>query len=104
MDPHNNPYELLGVSPESDEAEIRQRYLALVREHSPERDPSRFARIRYAYETLRDPRKRLRDLLWMPPSQSESSPQLHAALRRGLLARRLNRTALRQLADSGNDR
>jgi curved DNA-binding protein CbpA len=56
----NDPYELLGVAPDADEAEIRRRYLELVREFSPERAPERFAAIRAAYDEVRDPLKRLK--------------------------------------------
>ena len=50
-----HPYEVLGVGPEATADEIRQRYLALVREFPPEREPKRFAEIRDAYDQLRDP-------------------------------------------------
>ena len=50
-----DPYEVLGLSPEAGEDEIRQRYLALVREFPPEREPKRFAEVRAAYDELRDP-------------------------------------------------
>lgn len=48
-----NPYETLGLAPAATEAEIKQTYFALVREHPPERDPDGFKRIRAAYEKLR---------------------------------------------------
>lgn len=50
-----DPYKVLNVGPEASPDEIRQRYLTLVREFSPERDPQRFAQIREAYDQLRDP-------------------------------------------------
>jgi len=50
-----DPYELLSVSPDATEEQIRQRYLALVREFPPEQEPKRFAEIRQAYDQLRDP-------------------------------------------------
>ncbi|TVS08581.1 MAG: J domain-containing protein [Planctomycetaceae bacterium] len=50
-----DPYQVLGIDPSADSEAIRKRYLALVREFSPERAPERFAEIRAAYETLRDP-------------------------------------------------
>lgn len=50
-----DPYEVLGVPRDADEAVIRRKYLELVRRHSPERDPARFAEIRAAYDRLRDP-------------------------------------------------
>ncbi|NOT62308.1 MAG: DnaJ domain-containing protein [Acidobacteria bacterium] len=48
-----NPYETLGLASSATEVEIKQAYFALVREHSPERDPEGFKRIRAAYEKLR---------------------------------------------------
>ena len=59
-----DPYETLGISPQADEKEIRDRYLELVREFPPDRAPERFASIRAAYEQLRDPAVRLRSLLF----------------------------------------
>src|ERR1700677_4994094 len=50
----DNPYVVLGVSPESDDETIRKRYLDLVRQFSPEQHPQRFAQIRAAYEAVRD--------------------------------------------------
>jgi len=46
---------VLGVSADATEEQIRQRYLALVREFPPEQEPKRFAEIRAAYDQLRDP-------------------------------------------------
>jgi curved DNA-binding protein CbpA len=60
----NDPYELLGVARDADDAEIRRRYLELVREFSPERAPERFAAIREAYDELRDPLQRLKAQLF----------------------------------------
>jgi len=50
-----DPYEVLGVERCAEESTIRCKYLELVRLHSPERDPKRFAEIREAYDHLRDP-------------------------------------------------
>ena len=50
----SDPYEVLGLSPDSDDETIRRRYLQLVREFSPERHPERFAEIRRAYDSLKD--------------------------------------------------
>jgi len=55
-----DPYSILGLSPDSSDDTIRRRYLALIRTHSPDRDPDRFTEIREAYEKLRDPVARLR--------------------------------------------
>ena len=50
-----DPYEILGIGIDADEAEIRRRYLELVREFPPDRAPERFAAIRAAYDQVRDP-------------------------------------------------
>ena len=55
-----DPYTLLGLPEDADDAAIRRRYLELVRTHTPERAPERFAAIREAYERLRDPASRMR--------------------------------------------
>jgi curved DNA-binding protein CbpA len=54
-----DPYETLGVTRTSSDAEIRRRYLELVRQFPPERDAERFAAIRHAYDELRDPVARM---------------------------------------------
>lgn len=51
----HDPHAVLGVSADAGEAEIRARYLQLVREFPPDRAPERFAEIRAAYDQLRDP-------------------------------------------------
>ena len=48
------PYEILGVKPEADDAEIRARYLDLIKQYTPEHHPQKFAAIRDAYEKLKD--------------------------------------------------
>jgi curved DNA-binding protein CbpA len=59
-----DPYEVLGIPPDSDDETIRRRYLQLVREFSPERHPERFAAVRHAYDSLRDLDTRLRHRLF----------------------------------------
>jgi curved DNA-binding protein CbpA len=56
----SDPYEVLGLSSDSDDEAIRRRYLELVRQFTPERAPEKFAAIRQAYESLRDLNTRLR--------------------------------------------
>jgi len=69
-----DPYQVLGLPPESGDDAIRRRYLELVRQFPPERHPERFAAVRQAYETLRDLDARLSYrlferfyLLWCKP-------------------------------------
>jgi len=53
-----DPFTVLGVAEDADDAEIRRRYLALVRDFPPDRDPDRFREYRAAYDALSDERKR----------------------------------------------
>ena len=55
-----DPYVVLGLPADSDDDTIRRRYLELVKQFSPERDPEKFAAIRRAYESMRDLETRLR--------------------------------------------
>ena len=54
-----DPYAILGLPRGCDESDVRRRYLELVRQFPPDRAPERFAEIRGAYESLRDPVVRL---------------------------------------------
>jgi len=58
-----NANETLGVPANASDEEIRAAYLRRVKEFPPDRSPDEFERIRDAYETLRDPRKRAKALL-----------------------------------------
>ncbi len=61
-----DPFLVLGVASDADDEEIKRRYLAQVRQYSPERDTERFQEIRAAFEQLRDHRSRLRVRLLAP--------------------------------------
>jgi len=56
-----NPYSLLGIAEaiEDDEA-VRNAWLEAVRRFPPEKAPEQFARIREAYEMIRDRESRFR--------------------------------------------
>ena len=60
---HEDPRQVLGISAEAGDEEIRAAYLRKVKEYPPDRAPQQFERVRDAYETLRDPRRRTRQLL-----------------------------------------
>lgn len=69
-----NPLEVLGISSEAGDDEIRAAYLRKVREYPPDRAPREFEKVRDAYELLRDPRRRTRFLLLSAdPNQSLAS-------------------------------
>jgi curved DNA-binding protein CbpA len=56
-------HEILGVPANASDDEIRLAYLGKVKEFPPERSPEEFERIRDAYDTLRDPRRRAKAML-----------------------------------------
>lgn len=55
-----DPIDVLGISQNATDEDIRAAYLLRVREYPPDRAPEQFEKIRDAYETLRDPRRRVR--------------------------------------------
>ena len=60
----NDARQILGVAPAASDEEIRAAYLRKVKEHPPEQSPELFEQIRDAYETLKDPRKRMAAMLF----------------------------------------
>ena len=94
-----DPYQVLGVDPSDDSETIRKRYLALVREFSPERAPERFAEIRAAYEKLRDPITSLQTRLFDLRS-SETFERLIAEEKQQLGRQRIPTDVLLSLADA----
>jgi curved DNA-binding protein CbpA len=93
-------FEVLGLTKDASEAEIRQRYLELVRAFSPERAPERFAAIHAAYSALRDPTARLESQLFNIECESDSLESLARDLRHRLRRVRLPVETLLLLADS----
>lgn len=59
----NHPWEVLGVGQEASPEQVRAAYLALVKQYPPDQAPERFERIRDAYDQMRDPRIRMRQML-----------------------------------------
>jgi molecular chaperone DnaJ len=59
----DNPYNILGVSPNATTDDIKKAFRTLAMRHHPDRNPStsaalRFHAIQQAYEVLSDPAKR----------------------------------------------
>ncbi|MEK7830314.1 MAG: DnaJ domain-containing protein [Acidobacteriota bacterium] len=72
----DNPYKTLGIERDATEAEIKQAYFGLIRQHSPEHDPEGFKRIRAAYEKLRAGGERAQtDLFLIDERFSELKPE-----------------------------
>jgi len=63
-----DPHRVLGLPQHASEEEIRARYLELVKEFPPDRDPDRFREVRAAYEAAKDPLVVARALL-QPPDE-----------------------------------
>ncbi len=61
-----DPHEVLGLPRDATDEAIRARYLELVKRHTPERDPERFAAVRAAYESLKDVVARVKSRLLTP--------------------------------------
>jgi DnaJ-class molecular chaperone len=93
-----DPYQVLGLEPGSDDARIRRRYLDLVRQHPPEREPQRFATIREAYDQLRDPARRLRSRLF-PDRSIETIDAILAEVERRVRGARIPVKTLLSLAE-----
>jgi curved DNA-binding protein CbpA len=69
----SDPYLILGLAPDADDAAVHAAYLAAVRACPPERDPRRFELLRAAYEALRTRRARLAQALFdqSPPTLAD---------------------------------
>jgi len=62
-----NPYELLGIEPSTDEKTARRAYFKLVKKYKPDAAPNEFQKIRGAYERVQ---ARFR---WQTPSDVETN-------------------------------
>jgi hypothetical protein len=94
-----NAYETLGLPANADEAQIRSRYLELVREFPPDRAPERFAEIRAAFDDLRDPTAQLERRLFRL-STSDSIEALKADIIARLHTVQLPIATILSLADA----
>jgi curved DNA-binding protein CbpA len=55
----SDPYLILGIGEDADDAAVEAAYLEGIKSYPPEREPKRFEALRAAYETLRTRRDRL---------------------------------------------
>ena len=91
----SDPYSVLGLARNAEEAEIRQRYLELVKKFSPDRDPAKFAEIRAAYDRVRDSDQRLEAQIF--DIDSDETLETIAAEFRVRLRNRLNQAPIQIL-------
>ena len=93
-----DPFEVLGVPEDADDAAVQAAWLEAVRRSPPDRDPAGFQEARQAWELIRDEasRRRLR-LFGLPlpdhfvdlaPKQTARVPILGLEVWRALLAER----------------
>jgi preprotein translocase subunit Sec63 len=94
-----NAHEVLGLPSTADEAEIRGRYLQLVREFPPDRAPERFAEIRAAFDELRNPIVQIERKLFSLQT-NDSLDALQKDLRSRLKPATLSTAVLISLADA----
>jgi curved DNA-binding protein CbpA len=69
----SDPYLVLGVGEDADDAAIHVAYLQGIRRWTPDRDPAQFEALRAAYESIRTHRDRLAHELFdaSPPTIGE---------------------------------
>lgn len=63
-----SPYQILCVSEQSTDAEIKAAYLQQVKNNPPDRDQNRFQQIQQAYETIKNHESRLSYALFHLPT------------------------------------
>ena len=61
-----DPFKILGVSRDAGDAEVRARYLELVKQYPPEREPEKFREVRAAFEAAKDPLSIAKRLIAQP--------------------------------------
>ncbi len=61
-----DPFTILGVAIDASESEIRARYLELVKQFPPEREPAKFREVQAAFQAARDPLSIARRLVAPP--------------------------------------
>jgi len=94
----SDPYTVLGLARGCSEAEVRRRYLELVRQHPPDRDQERFVEIHQAYEKLRDPVMRVQSRLFELES-GDTMAAVIADVRHRLRKARIPTSTLLSLAE-----
>ncbi len=68
-----DPYLILGLTPDANDAAVERAYLDAIKRCPPERDAARFSAVRTAYEQLRTARDRSAHALFdtTPPAPAD---------------------------------
>ncbi len=74
-----DPYILLNLNDDADDALVKAAYLTAVHAHPPERDPEMFEAVRAAYEQIASQRQRLKHQLFESKSATAQTV-LYASL------------------------
>jgi len=81
-------YLILGLPPDANDGQIRERYLELVKRYTPEKEPRRFQEISEAFEQLKNVRARVRSRILGPLECKDSEASLARLARASRPARR----------------
>jgi curved DNA-binding protein CbpA len=97
----SDPYQLLGIVRDADDAAVRAAYLAAVRDCPPDRDAERFAALRRAFDALATHRLRLSNDLFshVPPTMDDLLHRLETQFS----PRRPDMATLLRVLKGGND-
>ena len=90
-------YFIMGLDLDVTDEEIRKRYLELIKQYTPEKDPNQFQKITSAYEQIKTPRARIRGKLFGTLSVSDAEEALLSLGRSRTPVRR--RAGLKELLD-----
>ena len=81
MNAQDDPYEILGVSRDANEKQIKAAYRKLALRHHPDKNPqaspAHFTKLSNAYETLSDPQARAQYDAAQQQQQSRQQPRQH---------------------------
>ena len=66
-----DPWKVLDLPVHAGEQDIREAYLKKVRAFPPDRSPEQFERVRDAYAVLKDPRRRMQQMLLLVDPEQE---------------------------------
>ena len=78
-----DPFVVLGLPRSASVDEVRARYVELVKQHPPDRDPEMFERVRDAYRAASDPLHAARWKLFGPPPLRDLDELVELLRRRG---------------------